>query len=91
MILTTVLILGGLTAVILLGGIALVLVLALSGKKLPQLTSRPEASAWDKQVASDLLDEVVLHDAKQKVVDMLRRATGPAEATGQPAVKQPVA
>ncbi len=41
---------------------------------------RPEASPWSKQVAVDMLNEVVISDEREKVLNMLRRAVQPAEA-----------
>jgi hypothetical protein len=63
---------------------------------------RPEASPWSKQVAVDMLNEVVIADEREKVLNMLRRAvqtpeanTGatPANSTSgsSSAVKQPIA
>jgi hypothetical protein len=35
---------------------------------------QPEASPWSKQVAIDMLNEVVVADEREKVLNMLRRA-----------------
>lgn len=60
---------------------------------------RPEASAWSKQVAVDMLNEVVIADEREKVLNMLRRAVQSPDAS-QPnearngsssSIKQPIA
>lgn len=64
------------------------------------VSDRPTATRWEKGVASDLLDQIALEDARAEVIAKLQRATGsaPAVSVGAPVIsaeapvtRQPVA
>lgn len=64
------------------------------------VSDRPTATRWEKGVASDLLDQIALDDARASVIAKLQRATGsapvvapgtPAVSAEAPVVRQPVA
>lgn len=64
------------------------------------VSDRPTATRWEKGVASDLLDQIALEDARAEVIAKLQRATGsaPAVSVGSPVIsaeapvtRQPVA
>lgn len=62
------------------------------------VSGRPEASSWSKQVAVDMLNEVVVADEREKVLNMLRRAVQSPESNppistsgSSSSVKQPIA
>lgn len=62
----------------------------------PSKPSLPGASAFDKQVAIEMLDGVVLAKARANVVQMLRESVAapqenPVQSSSSPAVKQPIA
>ncbi|MGV3486914.1 MAG: hypothetical protein ACO1RT_21040 [Planctomycetaceae bacterium] len=55
--------------------------------------SRPVASAWSKQTAADMLDEIALADERARVIETMRRAVqnnaAPAAPAAGPSAAQP--
>lgn len=86
----------GAVALPMLGTVLLLILFLAFRKPAPKQSFLPSASAFDKQVAIEMLDGVVLQKAKANVVDMIREAVAappenPLQSSSSAAVKQPIA